>query len=67
MRAGRAPTAMSSIFADHYLADFKLTRAASAGTRGSAPARIVNVASIGQRPVNFDDVMMKNNFTTANA
>jgi NAD(P)-dependent dehydrogenase (short-subunit alcohol dehydrogenase family) len=32
-----------------------------------APARIVNVASIGQRPVNFDDVMMQENYQTTAA
>ena len=32
--------------------------------QASAPSRIVNVASIGQRAVNFDDVMMKNNYQT---
>lgn len=55
------------IFAINYLAHFKLTRELLPVLESSAPARIVNVASIGQRPVNFDDVMMKNNFSTGNA
>jgi NAD(P)-dependent dehydrogenase (short-subunit alcohol dehydrogenase family) len=55
------------IFAINYLAHFKLTRDLLPVLADSAPARIVNVASIGQRAVNFDDVMMKNGFTTGNA
>jgi NAD(P)-dependent dehydrogenase (short-subunit alcohol dehydrogenase family) len=30
--------------------------------RESAPARVVNVASIGQAPVNFDDVMLNDSY-----
>jgi NAD(P)-dependent dehydrogenase (short-subunit alcohol dehydrogenase family) len=55
------------LFAINYLAHFKLTRDLLPALEAGAPARIVNVASVGQRPVNFDDVMMKNNFTTGNA
>jgi len=55
------------IFAINYLAHFKLTRDLLPVLESSAPARIVNVASIGQRALNFDDVMMKNSFTTGNA
>jgi NAD(P)-dependent dehydrogenase (short-subunit alcohol dehydrogenase family) len=52
------------IFAINYLAHFLLTRELLPLLEAGAPARIVNVASIGQRPVNFDDVMMERNFST---
>jgi NAD(P)-dependent dehydrogenase (short-subunit alcohol dehydrogenase family) len=55
------------IFAVNYLSHFHLTRELLPLLEGSAPARIVNVASIGQRPVNFDDVMMEKGFQTAAA
>jgi NAD(P)-dependent dehydrogenase (short-subunit alcohol dehydrogenase family) len=45
-------------FAVNYLAGFLLTRLLLPTLTASAPARIVNVASLGQSPVNFDDVMM---------
>jgi NAD(P)-dependent dehydrogenase (short-subunit alcohol dehydrogenase family) len=52
------------VFQVNYLSHFLLTRELLPLLEASAPARIVNVASIGQRAVNFDDVMMKNNFQT---
>jgi NAD(P)-dependent dehydrogenase (short-subunit alcohol dehydrogenase family) len=52
------------IFAINYLAHFLLTRELLPLLEAGAPARIVNVASIGQRPVNFADVMMEQNFST---
>jgi NAD(P)-dependent dehydrogenase (short-subunit alcohol dehydrogenase family) len=55
------------IFAINYLAHFKLTRDLLPALEAGAPSRIVNVASVGQRPVNFDDVMMKTGFSTGNA
>lgn len=55
------------IFAINYLAHFLLTRELLPVLQAGAPARIVNVASIGQRPVNFDDVMMERNFQTGAA
>jgi NAD(P)-dependent dehydrogenase (short-subunit alcohol dehydrogenase family) len=45
-------------FAVNYLAGFLLTHLLLPTLKASAPARIVNVSSIGQSPVNFDDVMM---------
>jgi len=47
------------VFAVNYLSHFALTRELLPLLEASAPARIVNVASIGQAAVNFDDVMMK--------
>jgi NAD(P)-dependent dehydrogenase (short-subunit alcohol dehydrogenase family) len=55
------------VFHVNYLSHFHLTRKLLPLLEKSAPARIVNVASIGQRAVNFDDVMMKNNFQTTAA
>ena len=45
-------------FAVNYLAGFLLTAELLEPLRGSAPGRVVNVASIGQEPIDFDDVML---------
>ena len=45
-------------FAVNYLAPFLLTRLLLPTLKASAPARIVNVASLGQAPIDFDDIMM---------
>jgi NAD(P)-dependent dehydrogenase (short-subunit alcohol dehydrogenase family) len=55
------------VFAVNYLSHFLLTRELLPLLEQSAPARIVNVASIGQRPVNFDDIMMESGFQTMSA
>jgi NAD(P)-dependent dehydrogenase (short-subunit alcohol dehydrogenase family) len=49
-------------FAVNYLAHFLLTSLLSPLLRDSAPARIVNVASAGQSPVDFDDVMLERRY-----
>ena len=49
-------------FAVNYLAGYLLTRRLLSRLGDSAPARIVNVASIGQAPVDFDDVMLRNRY-----
>jgi NAD(P)-dependent dehydrogenase (short-subunit alcohol dehydrogenase family) len=46
-------------FAVNYLAPFLLTRRLLPLIRSSAPARIVNVSSAGQAPIDFDDVMLE--------
>jgi NAD(P)-dependent dehydrogenase (short-subunit alcohol dehydrogenase family) len=46
-------------FAVNYLAHFLLTRRLEPLIRESAPARIVNVSSAGQTPIDFDDVMLE--------
>jgi NAD(P)-dependent dehydrogenase (short-subunit alcohol dehydrogenase family) len=49
-------------FAVNYLAPFLLTNLLLPLLRRSAPARIVNVASAGQTPIDFDDVMLERNY-----
>jgi NAD(P)-dependent dehydrogenase (short-subunit alcohol dehydrogenase family) len=46
-------------FAVNYLAPFLLTQLLLPRLQQSAPARIVDVASIGQAPLDFDDVMLE--------
>lgn len=49
-------------FAVNYLAHFLLTNLLLPLLRDSAPARIVNVASAGQSPISFDDVMLERGY-----
>src|SRR6266700_6129402 len=49
-------------FAVNYLAPFLLTRRLVPTLRQSAPARIVNVSSAGQAPINFGDVMLSRRY-----
>jgi NAD(P)-dependent dehydrogenase (short-subunit alcohol dehydrogenase family) len=46
----------------NYLAPFLLTNLLSTLLQRSAPARIVNVASAGQLPIDFDDVMLDRHY-----
>jgi NAD(P)-dependent dehydrogenase (short-subunit alcohol dehydrogenase family) len=50
-------------FAVNYLAGFLLTLELLPLLRRSAPARIVNVASIGQHPIDFDDLMIERDYS----
>lgn len=50
-------------FAVNYLAPFLLTRQLLPKLVASAPARIVNVSSIGQQPLDFDDVMLERGYS----
>jgi NAD(P)-dependent dehydrogenase (short-subunit alcohol dehydrogenase family) len=50
-------------FAVNYLSHFLLTLMLLALLRDSAPARIVNVSSLGQAPVDFDDVMLNRGYS----
>jgi NAD(P)-dependent dehydrogenase (short-subunit alcohol dehydrogenase family) len=54
-------------FAVNYLAGFLLTLELLPLLHRSAPARIVNVASIGQHPIDFDDVMIERNYSGTRA
>jgi NAD(P)-dependent dehydrogenase (short-subunit alcohol dehydrogenase family) len=54
-------------FAVNYLAPYLLTRLLLPLLQASAPARVVNVASIGQSPVDFDDVMQRTGYDAAHA
>ncbi len=49
-------------FAVNYLAPFLLTRLLLPILQSSAPSRIVNVASAGQSPISFDDVMLERGY-----
>ena len=50
-------------FAVNYLAGFLLTRELLPMLQHTAPARVVNVASAGQMPIDFDDVMLEHNYS----
>src|SRR2546421_1975467 len=54
-------------FAVNYLAPFLLTRLLLPTLRRSAPARIVNVSSAGQAPIDFRDVMLTHHYTGVQA
>jgi NAD(P)-dependent dehydrogenase (short-subunit alcohol dehydrogenase family) len=49
-------------FAVNYLAPFLLTHLLLPAIIDSAPARIVNVSSIGQAPIDFDNVMLEHDY-----
>lgn len=50
-------------FAVNYLAGYLLTRLLLADLRRAAPARIVNVSSAGQAPIDFGDVMLERSYS----
>jgi NAD(P)-dependent dehydrogenase (short-subunit alcohol dehydrogenase family) len=54
-------------FAVNYLAHFLLTNLLLPLLRESAPARIVNVASAGQSPIDFSDVMLERRYDAMRA
>jgi NAD(P)-dependent dehydrogenase (short-subunit alcohol dehydrogenase family) len=54
-------------FAVNYLAGFLLTRLLLPLIKQSAPARIVNVASAGQQPIDFTDAMLMRGYSGTRA
>ncbi len=49
-------------FAVNYLSHFLLTNLLAPLLEDSAPARVVNVASMGQSPIDLDDVMLESGY-----
>ena len=54
-------------FQVNYLSTFLLTHMLMPRLHSSQPSRIVNVSSLAQSPIDFDDVMIENNFSGGRA
>jgi len=54
-------------FAVNYLSGFLLVHLLLPLLKAAAPSRIVNVASLGQHPIDFDDVMITKGYTGSRA
>ncbi len=54
-------------FQVNYLSGFLLTHMLLPRLLASTPSRIVNVSSVAQRAIDFDDVMLENNFSGGRA
>jgi NAD(P)-dependent dehydrogenase (short-subunit alcohol dehydrogenase family) len=58
-----SPDGHELTFAVNYLAGFRLTLALLPLLRAAAPARIVNVSSVGQSRIDFDDLMLEHGYS----
>jgi NAD(P)-dependent dehydrogenase (short-subunit alcohol dehydrogenase family) len=54
-------------FAVNYLSGFLLAHLLLPTIKASAPSRVVNVASLGQHPIDFDDVMITKDYNGGRA
>jgi NAD(P)-dependent dehydrogenase (short-subunit alcohol dehydrogenase family) len=54
-------------FAVNYLAPYLLTERLTSLLKASTPARIVNVASVGQAPLDFDNIMLTRGYSGVTA
>ena len=54
-------------FAVNYLSGFLLVHLLLPSLKAAAPSRIVNVASLGQHPIDFDDVMITKGYSGSRA
>lgn len=54
-------------FAVNYLSGFLLAHRLLPLLKASAPSRIVNIASLGQHPIDFDDVMLTKDYSGSRA
>lgn len=54
-------------FAVNYLAPYLLVKGVLPKLEASGPARIVNVASVGQAPLNFEDIMSEHGYSGVTA
>ena len=54
-------------FAVNYLSGFLLAHLLLPELKAAAPSRIVNVASLGQQPIDFDDVMITKGYSGSRA
>jgi NAD(P)-dependent dehydrogenase (short-subunit alcohol dehydrogenase family) len=54
-------------FATNYLSHFLLTHMLLPRLRSSTPSRIINVSSIGQAPLDFDDIMIERDYSGTRA
>lgn len=66
-RRGESADGHELRFAVNYLAGFLLTAELLPLLKASAPARIVNVSSAGQQPIDFDDVMITQGYSGTRA
>lgn len=62
-----SPDGHELLFAVNYLSGYLLTHRLLPLLRKSKPARIVNVSSIGQQTIDFDDVMIHSGYDDARA